>query len=108
MRKISKKQSRNNIKKRKAKVGGRHAKSGTWTAQSRPMFGSGKVRFEVGANTEAMNFGGIAPVHRLVTKLGLRSAIDSSLELLKVHLPYHESDQRSLVCGQSSRQCAES
>jgi len=36
------------------------------------MFGTGKVHYEVGANTEAMNFGGIALVHRLVTKLGHR------------------------------------
>ena len=104
MKKISKKQSRKNIKKRRAKVSARHAKAGTWTAQPRPMFGTGKVHYEVGANTEAMNFGGIAPVHRLVTKLGLRSEIDSNLELLKVHLPYHESDHvlnmaYNVMCG---------
>jgi len=104
VKKISKKQSRKNIKKRKSKVGGRHAKAGTWTEQPRPMFGTGKVHFEVGANTEAMNFGGIAPVHRLVTKLGLVSQIDSDLELLKVHLPYHESDHvlnmaYNVMCG---------
>ena len=62
MKKISKKQSRKNIKKRRSKVAVRHAKAGTWEDQPRPMFGSGKVHFEVGANTEAMNFGGIAPV----------------------------------------------
>lgn len=104
MKKISRKQSRKNIKKRKSKAAARHVKAGTWTAQSRPMFGSGKVHFEVGARTEAMNCGGIAPVHRLVTKLGLRSEIDSNLELLKVHLPYHESDHvinmaYNVMCG---------
>jgi hypothetical protein len=104
VKKISKKQSRKNIKKRRAKVSARHAKAGTWPKQSGPMFGTGKVHYEVGANTEAMNFGGIAPVHRLVTKLGLRSEIDSNLELLKVHLPYHESDHvlnmaYNVMCG---------
>lgn len=104
MKKISKKQSRKNIKKRRSKVASRHAMAGTWEDRPRPMFGSGKVHFEVGANTEAMNFGGIAPVHRLVTKLGLRSAIDSDLHLLKVHLPYHESDHvlnmaYNVMCG---------
>jgi len=104
VKKITKKQSRKNIKKRKAKVAARHAKAGTWAAQPRPMFGTGKVHFEVGANTEAMNFGGIAPVHRLVTKLGLVSQINSDLELLKVHLPYHESDHvlnmaYNVMCG---------
>jgi hypothetical protein len=104
VKKISKKQSRKNTKKRRSKVAARHARAGTWEGQPRPMFGSGKVHFEVGANTEAMNFGGIAPVHRLVTKLGLRSKIDSDLELLKVHLPYHESDHvlnmaYNVMCG---------
>jgi len=31
-------------------------------------------------------------VHGLVTKLGLAKTIDAELELLKIHLPYHESD----------------
>ena len=104
MKKISKKQSRRNIKKRKAKVSARHGKAGTWTAQSRPMFGSGNVQFEVGANMDAMCFGGIAPVHRLVTKLGLTEQINSDLQLLQVHLPYHESDHvlnmaYNVMCG---------
>ena len=104
MKKISKKQSRRNIKKRKAKVVFRHAKAGRWTAQSRPVFGTGKIHYEVGEKIEAMSFGGIAPVHRLVTKLGLRKKIDEDLELLKVHLPYHESDHvlnmaYNVMCG---------
>ena len=104
MKKITKKQSRKNIKKRKAKVAVRHAKAGTWTEQSQPMFAAGKVHYEVGANTDAMSFGGIAPIHRLVTKLGLVSRIDSELDLLKVHLPYHESDHvlnmaYNVLCG---------
>lgn len=104
VKKISRKQSRRNIRKRKAKVAVRHGKAGTWTEQPQPMFGSGRVHYEVGSNTDAMNFGGIAPVHRLVTKLGLRSRIDADLELLKVHLPYHESDHvlntaYNVMCG---------
>jgi len=68
------------------------------------MFGSGKVRYEVGANTDATSFGGIAAVHQLVSKLGLREQIDEGLQLLKVHLPYHESDHvlniaYNVVCG---------
>jgi len=92
VKKINRKQSRKNIKNRKARVTARHGKAGSWETQSRPMFGSGKIHFEVGSNMDAMSFGGIAPVHRLLTKLGLPSAIDSKLDLLKVHLPYHESD----------------
>jgi alkylated DNA nucleotide flippase Atl1 len=76
VKKLSTQQSRRNITQRKAKVGARHAKAGHWTAQAQPMFGSGKVHYEVGGNMEAMSYGGIAPVHRLVTKLGLRSQVE--------------------------------
>lgn len=68
------------------------------------MFGSGHVHYEVCAHPGAMNFGGIAAVHRLVTKLGLVKLIDERLALLKVHLPYHESDHvlnltYNVMCG---------
>jgi len=68
------------------------------------MLSSGTVHYEVGANTEAMSFGGIAAVHRLVTKLGLPKTIDATVKLLKVHLPYHESDHvlniaYNVLCG---------
>ena len=56
------------------------------------MLTSGKVGYEVGANVDATSFGGIAAVHRLGTRIGLVEEIDQRLELLKVHLPYHESD----------------
>ncbi|HDL86579.1 MAG TPA: IS1380 family transposase [Candidatus Acetothermia bacterium] len=104
VKKLSTKQSRRNIKARKTKVAARHAKAGHWTAQAQPMLGSSKVHYEVGGTTEVMSYGGIAPVHRLVTKLGLRSQIDADLSLLKVHLPYHESDHvlniaYNILCG---------
>lgn len=68
------------------------------------MFSSGKVHYEVGANTDATSFGGIGAIHRLATKLGLPKAIDEQLKLLKVHLPYHESDHvlnlaYNVMCG---------
>jgi hypothetical protein len=68
------------------------------------MFTSGAIHYEVGANTDAMSYGGIASMHRLVTKLGLPEQIDARLHLLKVHLPYHESDHvlnlaYNVLCG---------
>jgi hypothetical protein len=68
------------------------------------MFNTGKVHYEIGANTDAMSFGGVAAIHRLVTKLGLVREIDHRLDLLKVHLPYHESDHvlnlaYNVMCG---------
>ena len=68
------------------------------------MFTSGKVSYEVAGSGEATCLGGIAAVHRLVSRLGLVEAIDDELDLLKVHLPYHESDHvlnlvYNVLCG---------
>jgi hypothetical protein len=68
------------------------------------MFGSGKVHYEIGGKGDVMSYGGIGAVHRLVTKLGLPRQIDERLHLLKVHLPYHESDHvlnlaYNVLCG---------
>ena len=82
----------------------RHARAGHWGAQSRPMPTSGHGALRGGANIDATCFGGIAAVHRLVTQLGLVDRIDEDLHLLKVHLPYHESDHvlnmaYNVACG---------
>ena len=68
------------------------------------MFGGTRVHYEVSAAGQAMSYGGIAAVHRLVTKLGLVKEIDARLHLLKAHLPYHESDHvlnlsYNIMCG---------
>jgi hypothetical protein len=55
---------------------------------------------EAGANIDATGFGGIAAVHRLVTRLGLVERINEDLQLLKVHLPHHESDHDADVGDQ--------
>lgn len=82
----------------------RHGRAGHWASQPVPMLTSGKVGYEVGANVDATCFGGVAAVHRLVCKLGLAEGIDQGLHLLKVHLPYHESDHvlnlaYNVMCG---------
>ena len=81
MKRISSNQSRVNSARRKRKVRARHGQAGHWNARRQPMFNAGPVHYEVGANTDAMSFGGIAAVHRLVTKLGLVQHIDDRLEL---------------------------
>jgi len=56
------------------------------------MFGASNIHYEMAQKTEAHGYGGIGAVHLLVQKLGLVREIDEHLQLLKVHLPYHESD----------------
>ncbi|WP_420481605.1 IS1380 family transposase [Actinopolymorpha pittospori] len=97
-------QSRRNAARRRRRVAARHGLAGHWGEQPSPMLGSGTVSYEVGGNLDATCFGGIAAVHRLVTKLGLVDQINEGLHLLKVHLPYHESDHvlnltYNVMCG---------
>ncbi len=92
MKRISAPQSRRNRARRQRKVKARHAKAGHWSPQARPLFTAGPVHYEIGAHPDVTPYGGIGVVHRLVTKLGLPKQIDQRLHLLKVHLPYHESD----------------
>jgi hypothetical protein len=68
------------------------------------MFSPGTVHYEIGGKGNATSYGGIAAVHELVSKLGLVQEIDERLKLLKVHLPYHESDHvlnlaYNVLCG---------
>jgi len=56
------------------------------------MFSASNVHYEIADRSRALSVGGIGLVHRLARKVGLVSAIDARLEVLKVHLPYHESD----------------
>ena len=70
----------------------RHARGRRWGTGPKPVFGAGKVRYEIGARINAMSYGGIGVVRELVSKLGLAGEINRRLTLLKRHLPYHESD----------------
>jgi hypothetical protein len=56
------------------------------------MLTTGKINYEIGGNIEATRFGGLFAMHRLLTRIGLVTAIDDSLQLLAVHMPYSESD----------------
>ena len=56
------------------------------------MSGSGRVHYETGARINATCCGGIGVVRRRVAKLALAREIDTRLNLLERHRPYHESD----------------
>ena len=59
---------------------------------SKPVMTAGNVQFEVAERATGTTCGGIAAIHTLVRELKLDQAIDQRLQLLKQHLPYHESD----------------
>ena len=59
---------------------------------SRPMLTARNIHYEIGERGRGIGVGGLGLIHSLVRRYGLAEAIDRRLELLKIHLPYHESD----------------
>ena len=57
-----------------------------------PAMTASNIHYEIADRSKATVAGGIGAFHLLAQKLGLDEAIDRRLELLKLHLPYHESD----------------
>ena len=56
------------------------------------MFAASNIDYEVADRTRGLGVGGIGAMHLLATQSGLSEAINQNLKLLKMHLPYHESD----------------
>src|SRR6266536_2070508 len=76
VKRLSHEQSRRNSARRRRRVAARHRQAGHWGPRSEPMLTSQKIGYEIGGN----------------------------VELLKIHLPYHESDHvltlaYSVLCG---------
>ena len=79
------------LAKRKRKIAKR-TKRKNWEAQSKPMFKASNIHYEFDGRQKGISYGGIGIIHLLAKKTGLIEEIDNNLELLKRHLPYHESD----------------
>jgi hypothetical protein len=69
-----------------------------------PVLGRANIAYELSERTKGTAHGGIGLVAKLVNSCGLAGEIDRSLELLKLHKPYHESDHvlniaYNILCG---------
>jgi hypothetical protein len=82
---------RKQIQRRKQRIARRLDKSDN-RGCDRPIMTASNIHYEIADRTLATANGGIGAVHMLVRKLELDQAIDRHLGLLKIHLPYHESD----------------
>jgi len=68
------------------------------------MFAARNIEYDLSDRTRAIACGGIGAVHLLARKVGLIDALDNAVRVLKVHLPYHESDHvlniaYNILCG---------
>jgi hypothetical protein len=57
-----------------------------------PVLSAANIHYDMAERTRAISCGGIGAIHLLARQTGLIEALDAELHLLKVHLPYHESD----------------
>jgi hypothetical protein len=69
-----------------------------------PVLGTSNIHYEVAERTRAIAQGGMGAIDLLVRKVGLAQHIDSAVEVLKQHRPYHESDHvlnvaYNILCG---------
>ncbi len=57
-----------------------------------PIITAHNIRYEFSERCHGLGYGGLGAIQQLVRNIGLAQAIDERLHLLKIHLPYHESD----------------
>ena len=94
---------RQKLERRKRKILDRLAPR-AWAPQDAPMFTARPIQYELADRVRGLASGGIGAMHVLAQRTGLIEAIDRDLHLLKVHLPYHESDHvlniaYNILCG---------
>jgi hypothetical protein len=57
-----------------------------------PVLRASNIQYEIAERNKAISAGGIGAIHLMVQKLGLPEVINQSVPLLKLNLPYTESD----------------
>ena len=69
-----------------------------------PVLDTTGLKYELADKTQGIGHGGVPLTIALANELGLTDAVDRRLQLLKFHLPYHESDHVmnfviNAICG---------
>jgi hypothetical protein len=83
---------RQQLQARQRQIRRRLDKSRPLPAILKPVFNGVPLVYEVADRVRGLGCGGVALFHRLAKKIGLVDAIDRRVHVLKIHLPYHESD----------------
>jgi hypothetical protein len=82
---------RKQLRARKRKIQRRLDKS-KFPKTRGPVLTGLNLRYELSDRVHGLSYGGISLFHQLARDIGLIDAIDARLHLLKLHLPYTESD----------------
>ena len=86
-----KKENHKRLRNRKRRIAHR-LRDVEWSAQSSPMLSASNIHYELSERTQGLDTGGIGVMHRLALQTGLVDEINQRVSVLKVHLPYFESD----------------
>lgn len=57
-----------------------------------PVISASNIHYEIADRTRAISAGGLGAIHQMVKRLGLDKFINQRLNVLKLYLPYSESD----------------
>jgi hypothetical protein len=82
-------QRKRRIERRLARRRRREAKK---TGFLRPVLTSAGLKYDLSERSRGIAYGGVPLMLKLAERVGLPDAINRHVQLLKVHLPYHESD----------------
>ena len=98
------KTSRHQIMARRKRRIERRLRPRAWRTQATPMYQASNLRYEHSERVRGLACGGIGAMHGLAQHTGLVDAINQHVQVLKVHLPYHESDHvlglaYNVLCG---------
>jgi hypothetical protein len=91
------------IAQRKRRIA-RRLRVRTWPAQATPMYRASNMQYEHSDRIRGLESGGIGAMHQLAQHVGLVDTINQHVDVLKVHLPYAESDHvlgiaYNILCG---------
>lgn len=79
------------LKKRKEKIRKRTRKR-NWEDQASPMLQASHIHYDVDERHQGISYGGVGFIHMMAEKTGLVDNLNEAVNVLKRHLPYHESD----------------
>ena len=69
------------------------------------MLSAGNIQYEMAERTRTIHCGAIGAFHLLARNSGLIRVIDEQMNLLKRHLPYHESDHALNIAYNTLSEC---
>jgi len=78
------------IRNRKARIERRLSRNLGFGTQ--PLLGTSNIHYEMGEKSQGMSYGGIGAIHLMAGRVGLMRDINRQVPLLKLNLPYWESD----------------